>query len=290
MALWTAEVLLIPYSARSSGPNLWPLLFCCSGLGPVSSSIVPLPSPIGSFIVPVPSDQRRAAVSHCSHRLTITWCRCRRPVAFIFACIAIGPHHLRSRNNKAMSFTKGDLLTKTRKLVNGLAKVKPVWLKAMEKSPPAVFPRAEKKVERICLPEDVYINKFYKKHPESLHEDPIKIRDFEPTPSRIFGSRVLELKEQGVTEEDAIDVADTEYKLQKKAKKKAYKRLKEIARIRGTKLPPNPYPSAVKEIQAEEKKYVHDRFFNPRILEIVDKLKEQQAAEMQDRGRPGGGF
>ncbi|CAH1414218.1 unnamed protein product [Lactuca virosa] len=189
-----------------------------------------------------------------------------------------------------MSFTKGDLLTKTRKLVNGLAKVKPVWLKAMEKSPPAVFPRAEKKVERICLPEDVYVNKFYKKHPESLHEDPIKIRDFDPTPSRIFGCRVLELKEEGVTEEDAIDVADTEYKLQKKAKKKAYKRLKEIARIRGTKLPPNPYPSAVKEIQAEEKKYVHDRFFNPRILEIVDKLKEQQAADMLDRGRPAGTY
>ncbi|XP_071695934.1 uncharacterized protein [Rutidosis leptorrhynchoides] len=187
-----------------------------------------------------------------------------------------------------MSFTKGDLLTKTRKLVNGLAKVKPVWLKAMEKSPPPVFPRAEKKVERICLPEDVYINKFYKKHPESLHEDPIKICEFEPTPSRIFGSRVLELEELGVSEGDAIDVADTEYRLQKKAKKKAYKRLKEIARLRGTKPPPNPYPSALKQIQAEEKKYVHDRFFNPRILEIADKLKEQQAAEMHDRGRAGG--
>lgn len=35
-----------------------------------------------------------------------------------------------------------------------------------------------------------------------------RIRDFDPTPSRIFGCRVLELKEEGVTEEDAIDVAD----------------------------------------------------------------------------------
>ncbi|MFS8031771.1 hypothetical protein Hanom_Chr17g01549881 [Helianthus anomalus] len=184
-----------------------------------------------------------------------------------------------------MSFTKGDLLTKTRKLVHGLAKAKPVWLKAMEKSPPAVFPRAEKKVERICLPEDVYINKFYKKHPESLHEDPIKICNFDPTPSRIFGCRVLELKEQGVGEEEAIDVADAEYRQLKKSKRKAYKRLKEIARIRGTKPPQNPYPSAIKEIQAEEKKYVQDRFFNPRILEMVDRLKEQHDAEMQDRGR-----
>lgn len=31
-----------------------------------------------------------------------------------------------------MSLTRGDLLTKTRKLVKGLAKAKPVWLKAME--------------------------------------------------------------------------------------------------------------------------------------------------------------
>lgn len=31
-----------------------------------------------------------------------------------------------------MSFMKGDLLTKTRKLVKGLAKAEPVWLKAME--------------------------------------------------------------------------------------------------------------------------------------------------------------
>ena len=33
-----------------------------------------------------------------------------------------------------MSFMKGDLLTKTRKLVKGLAKAEPVWLKAMEQS------------------------------------------------------------------------------------------------------------------------------------------------------------
>jgi len=47
-----------------------------------------------------------------------------------------------------------------------------------------------------------------------------------------------------------------EYRTQKKAKKKAYKELKEIARSEGKKPPPNPYPSAIKEIQAEEKKYV----------------------------------
>ncbi|KAK8274221.1 hypothetical protein V6Z12_D10G059700 [Gossypium hirsutum] len=66
-----------------------------------------------------------------------------------------------------MSFVKGDLLTKTRKLVNGLAKPQPVWLKAME-----------------------------------------QISAYDPPPARLFGLRVLELKELGVTEEEAVAVAD----------------------------------------------------------------------------------
>jgi hypothetical protein len=33
-----------------------------------------------------------------------------------------------------MSYMRGDLLTKTRKLVKGLAKPAPTWLKAMEES------------------------------------------------------------------------------------------------------------------------------------------------------------
>jgi hypothetical protein len=38
-----------------------------------------------------------------------------------------------------MSYMRGDLLTKTRKLVKGLAKPAPTWLKAMEQS---VLPRS----------------------------------------------------------------------------------------------------------------------------------------------------
>ncbi|KAF3969369.1 hypothetical protein CMV_006844 [Castanea mollissima] len=187
-----------------------------------------------------------------------------------------------------MSFLKGDLLTRTRKLVKGLAKSEPIWLKAMEHAPPATFPRADGKVKRISLPEDVYIKKFFQKHPDSKHEDAIKICGFDPPPARIFGLRVLDLKEQGVSEEEAMAVADMEYRAEKKAKKKAYSRLKQIARLQGKKPPPNPYPSAIKEIQAEERKYVRDRFFNPKILEIVRKLKEEKAAEAQDRFRGGG--
>lgn len=66
-----------------------------------------------------------------------------------------------------------------------------------------------------------------------------------------------------------------EYVAEKKAKKKAYARLKQIARLRGKRLPENPYPCPIKEIQAEERKYVRDRFFNPKILELVKQKKEE---------------
>lgn len=80
-----------------------------------------------------------------------------------------------------------------------------------------------------------------------------------------------------------------EYRAEKKGKKKAYSRLKQIARLHGKKPPPNPYPSAIKEIQAEERKFVRDRFYNRDILKIVEKLKEERQAELHDR-RAGGGW
>ncbi|KAJ9707772.1 hypothetical protein PVL29_000037 [Vitis rotundifolia] len=146
-----------------------------------------------------------------------------------------------------MSYMKGDLLTRTRKLVKGLAKAEPSWLKAME-----------------------------------------RMTAFNPPPARVFGCRVLELKEEGVSEEEAMAVANMEYRAEKKAKRTAYARLKQITRLQGKKLPPNPYPSAIKEIQAEERKYIRDRFFDPKILKIVEKMKEEKAAVMQDRIRGGG--
>ncbi|XP_021897193.1 uncharacterized protein LOC110814135 [Carica papaya] len=184
-----------------------------------------------------------------------------------------------------MSFRKGDLLSQTRRLVKGLAKIEPVWLKAMEQAPPATFPRVEGKVKKISLPEDVYIKKFFQKHPDSKHEDAIKISGFDPPPARVFGLRVLELKEQGVSEEEAMTVADMEYRAERKGKKKAYTRLKQIAHLQGKRPPPNPYPSAIKEIQAEERKYVRDRFYNPKILELVQKMKEEKKAAAEDRLR-----
>ncbi|KAG1334439.1 hypothetical protein COCNU_03G005580 [Cocos nucifera] len=78
-------------------------------------------------------------------------------------------------------------------------------------------------------------------------------------------------------------VADMEYRAGKKAKKKAFAELKQVARLQGKAPPPSPYPSAIKEMQAEEKKYVHDRFLNPKILEIVRNTKAEKAARMQDQ-------
>ncbi|OAY70459.1 hypothetical protein ACMD2_21987 [Ananas comosus] len=186
-----------------------------------------------------------------------------------------------------MSFMRGDLLTRMRKLVKGLARPAPAWLKAMEQAPPVTFPRTDGKIKRIELPEDVYIKRFYKKHPDSLYHDPDKwVRSASFASFRL---RVLELKGAGVNEDEAMAVADMKYLARKRAKKKAYKELKQIARLQGKKPPPNPYPSAIKEIQAEEKKFVRDRFFNPKVLEIVEKMKEEKAARMLEQQREAGG-
>ncbi|KAL6559305.1 hypothetical protein OROGR_004422 [Orobanche gracilis] len=180
---------------------------------------------------------------------------------------------------------RGDLLTKTRKLVKGFAKAEPLWLKAVEKAPPATFLRAESKLKQINLPEDTYVNKFFQKHPNSKFRDAIKISGFDPPSARVFAWRVLDLKADGVSEEEVMAIADVIWSIgrKKKAKKNAYTRLKEIARIQGRRPPPNPYPSAVREIQAEERKYVRDRFHNPQALRIVDKLRQDRAREMMDR-------
>ncbi|XP_050237625.1 uncharacterized protein LOC130014538 [Mercurialis annua] len=182
-----------------------------------------------------------------------------------------------------MSFVRGDLLTKTRKLVKGLAKAEPAWLKPMQLAPPPTFPRYDGKIQKITLPEDPYIIKFFQKYPDSKHEDAIKICDFDPPVARVYGLRVLELKEQGVSEEKAIAVADMEYRAERKAKKKAYAQLKKIAHMQGKRPPPNPYPSPIKEIQAEEKKYVHDRFYDPKAYQILKRLKEERVAELLER-------
>jgi small subunit ribosomal protein S23 len=76
-----------------------------------------------------------------------------------------------------------------------------------------------------------------------------------------------------------------EYRTETKAKKKAYARLKQIARLQGTTPPPNPYPSVIKEIQAEEDVYLRERYTNPKIIAIAEKMKADEAAKERERDR-----
>lgn len=80
-----------------------------------------------------------------------------------------------------------------------------------------------------------------------------------------------------------------EYRAEKKAKKKAYAALKQIARQQGKRPPPNRYPSFMKEIKAMEKKCIYDRFHNPRIRQILQILQDEKAVEDQARMRGGWG-
>ncbi|KAL3721493.1 hypothetical protein ACJRO7_033917 [Eucalyptus globulus] len=79
----------------------------------------------------------------------------------------------------------------------------------------------------------------------------MQICGFDPPSACVFGQGVLELKESGVSVEEAMAVAD------------------QVAKFQGRRPPPNPYPSAIKEIQAGERKYVWDCCHNPEILKII---------------------
>lgn len=41
-----------------------------------------------------------------------------------------------------------------------------------------VFPRTDGKIKPIEMPEDVYVKKFFKKHPDSLYHDAVKYNSF----------------------------------------------------------------------------------------------------------------
>ncbi|CAL9216227.1 unnamed protein product [Arabidopsis halleri] len=182
-----------------------------------------------------------------------------------------------------MSWMKGDLLSKTRRLVGGLATREPVWLKAMEASPPPVFPRSNGKIQRIVLPEDPYVRKFANKHPGTKIDDPAKISAFVPDQARVYGCRVLELKEHGISEDDAMSVANMEYLSERKEMKKAYKRLKELAKMQDKDPPPKPYPSAKKGLITQSKKSAKDRFQTPSVRRLVNQLKTEKDVLLQDR-------
>ncbi|KAK2633047.1 hypothetical protein EUGRSUZ_L00657 [Eucalyptus grandis] len=79
------------------------------------------------------------------------------------------------------------------------------------RAPPALFPRADE-IKQITLPEDVYVKKFSR----NIWTQSMRMRS-----THFFSQRVLELKESGVSEEEAMAVADMD-RLEKKANKQAY--------------------------------------------------------------------
>ncbi|XP_078160776.1 uncharacterized protein LOC144556156 isoform X1 [Carex rostrata] len=192
-----------------------------------------------------------------------------------------------------MSLMRGDLLIRVRKLVKGYAMATPPWLKAMEKAPPVTFPRPDAKIKKIKLEEDDYVRLFLKYNTYSGYHDAIRLSEFDPPAARIFAWRVLQLTKQGVGEQEAVAVAEMEFVAEKKAKMKAYKELKAICKLRGKRPPENPYPCPIDEIQREEKKFVNERFSNPKILQIVQKMKEEENEQIRERqeaaGIAGGG-
>ncbi|CAH2033863.1 unnamed protein product [Thlaspi arvense] len=150
-------------------------------------------------------------------------------------------------------------------------------------SPPPVFPRSNGKIQKIVLPEDPYVRKFSRKHPEAKLVDPIKVSAFIPDPARVYGSRVLELTQHGISEDDALSVASMEYVADRKEKKKAYKRLKELAVLQDKDAPPKPYLSAKKDLQTQVKKTPTE---TPSVRRLVNQLKQQKDVFLQDK--PGG--
>lgn len=74
-----------------------------------------------------------------------------------------------------------------------------------------------------------------------------------------------------------------EYLAERKEKKKAYKRLKELAVLQDKAPPPKPYLSTKKEMQTQEKKAPADP---PSVRRLVNQLKQQKDVLLQDK--PGG--
>ncbi|CAJ1932012.1 unnamed protein product [Sphenostylis stenocarpa] len=112
---------------------------------------------------------------------------------------------------------------------------------------------------------------------------------FDLPPPRVSALRVLELKERGVNEERAMAIADvcnlTWFLNKEEGKEESIYPFEANCTPSRKETSSNPYPSAIKEIQTEERKYVRERFFNPKILEIV----KQQKAETMERFSGHGG-
>ncbi|KAL3689683.1 hypothetical protein R1sor_015992 [Riccia sorocarpa] len=118
-----------------------------------------------------------------------------------------------------MSFMKGDLLTKTRRLIKGGIKKKPLWFDAVAHFPPQSIRVRDGKAPKIELPEDRLIKAYFARHPEARCQA-LDLNSFEPPVARKFAWRVLELLDRGFSEAWARDVAEADLTAEEKAKRK----------------------------------------------------------------------
>uniref|UniRef100_A0AAD5DZR7 Small ribosomal subunit protein mS23 n=1 Tax=Chlorella ohadii TaxID=2649997 RepID=A0AAD5DZR7_9CHLO len=110
--------------------------------------------------------------------------------------------------------SKRDILAYTKSLVRAGVMERPLWMAAVERTPPLPAGKPGKRPPSITYPEDELIDAYYRKHPEARLE-PIDMASFEPPTARRFALRQLELIErEGMSKRAAAAVAEEELHLQ----------------------------------------------------------------------------
>ncbi|KAG6542205.1 hypothetical protein Mapa_016438 [Marchantia paleacea] len=118
-----------------------------------------------------------------------------------------------------MSFMKGDLLLRTRRLIKGRVIKKPLWFDAVANSPPQSIRVRDGKAPKIELPEDRLIKSYLARHPEAICKA-FDLKSFEAPIARQFAWRVLELLDRGFSEAWARDVVEADLVAEEKAKRR----------------------------------------------------------------------
>ncbi|KAH9572700.1 hypothetical protein CY35_02G165700 [Sphagnum magellanicum] len=149
-----------------------------------------------------------------------------------------------------MSFMKGDLLSKARKLMKGGIMARPRWLDAVIRVPPQPKKTRCHRAPNIKLPEDRLVESYYARHPEAKFI-PFEINSFDPPPARKFAWRQLELMEQGYFRDQACDIVEAEFEAAEKAELEALKAERRRAIWEGREPPPLKL-TKTEEVQQEE--------------------------------------
>lgn len=143
-----------------------------------------------------------------------------------------------------MSFSRGDLLTKTRRLIKGNIIKKPLWFDAVSKIPPQSIRVRDGKAPKIELPEDRLVRSYLARHPEAQCTA-FALNSFEAPVARRFAAQVLELLELGYSEAWARDAAEANLAAEEKAARR--RNVQE-----GRPLP----KSVIEEVQEDEWSYM----------------------------------